>query len=181
MTLMTHRERAEIALLKAEVAIDPDECSWLWMELRQVYRKLRGGHNSAGRRPSVKQLRSRLLLAAERLRRRTKINPLCGLTPGGDRILYRSQKERSMSLSESVLRIASLPTKSVLSSWSEIESRIPNSDRKSQVQKQMIDLGEARTQQGFKRIISAGERKLADESLLRLSIWLEGYESTRSS
>lgn len=69
---MTHRQRAEAALARVPDTTAETDLLTLHAELRELHRKLRGGHNSVGHRPSVVALRQRLVdgawIVADRLR-----------------------------------------------------------------------------------------------------------------
>lgn len=66
---MTIREQARAALARVpSVTPGGPEALALRVELTALWRRLRGGHNSVGRRPSVCALRSELVNAAYDLR-----------------------------------------------------------------------------------------------------------------
>ena len=68
---MTHRQRATAALARAaDPTLPLAEVPALVQELRDLHRKLRGGHNSVGRRASIVALRGALLNGAYDLRQR---------------------------------------------------------------------------------------------------------------
>lgn len=83
----------------------------------------------------------------------------------------------SLRLSESVATLIPLGHRALSVAWANIEPSIPVSDRKNDVARRITDLCAERTAQGYRKLAGAGERKLVDEALLRLSIWLEGYEA----
>lgn len=66
---MTLREKSEVLFLRISAGVHSrEDAELLRMEAREIYRKLRGGHNSVGHRPSVKLLRRRLSQVACDLR-----------------------------------------------------------------------------------------------------------------
>ena len=65
---MTLRERGELVIVQAQSVETLDQAVMLWTEAHEVYRRLRGGHNSVGHRSSVKNLRRRLLVVTYQLR-----------------------------------------------------------------------------------------------------------------
>lgn len=80
-------------------------------------------------------------------------------------------------LSERVGDLLPLGHRALAAAWAALAPQIPDSDRKATVAARLADMHEERPAPGSRKISTAVERKLADEAILRLAIWLEGREA----
>lgn len=81
-------------------------------------------------------------------------------------------------LSERVGDLLPLGHRALVAAWAALAPQIPDSDRKATVATRLADMHKECTAPGSRsKLNSAADRRLADEAILRLAIWLEGREA----